>query len=277
MEYNFNFNMKKESEAEQVESESRDKLSPSQAELWDKLGDVVDAANYAIDNAPFLPGYLSPDSYDRLKSDRVVPTTDRTAAIVAAEQNLDEDELFAFLQDKTTLDVGAGKSDLSKEAASRGIDAKIIAVDMKLEALLEQSGDAVQASGENLPFADNSFDNVLATYSMPFWSNSADKAVHFLDETVRVVKPGGEIRIAPIASAQERPAIDSTTGRVFNPRGGEYNQNFIQIKCEIDIAVVEWLRRAEADPNLTVFLEYNPERVDGKEVVVTSVLIRKNK
>ncbi len=100
---------------------------------------------------------------------------------------------------QTVLDVAAGNGNASLAAARRFC--KVTSTDYVPE-LLEQSKQRANADGlpieyqqadaENLPFADNQFDNVVSTFGVMFTPNQARSAA----ELIRVCKPDGKIGLA---------------------------------------------------------------------------------
>lgn len=81
------------------------------------------------------------------------------------------------------LDVGAGPGQLSDElklwSASRGWDWSFVDTDLKAEAL--QSGRSVVCTATALPFADNSFDVVIATQMTHHLESEAEVIRHFVE------------------------------------------------------------------------------------------------
>ncbi|MBX2868819.1 MAG: class I SAM-dependent methyltransferase [Acidiferrobacterales bacterium] len=117
---------------------------------------------------------------------------------------------------QSVLDVAAGNGNVTLAAARRFCN--VTSTDY-VPSLLEQSkkrsiaeGFTVnyqQADAENLPFDDNSFDNVVSTFGVMFTPNQAQTA----SELVRVCKPGGKIGIANWTP-------DGLIGQLFKTLGG---------------------------------------------------------
>lgn len=97
-------------------------------------------------------------------------------------------------KDCKILDVGVGTGIFAAELEKRG--AKVIGIDPSDEMLsiAKQRGisEVIKGSGENLPFADEQFDIVLAFTSLEF---SPDPQ-QFISEMHRVCKPQGQIVVA---------------------------------------------------------------------------------
>lgn len=116
------------------------------------------------------------------------------------------------LRNKQILEIGSGQAYVAEEAKQKGIN--IISFDpvygtKKGRRIFQEYSEkqhkyvpikdpnAVGGVAENLPFADETFDYVLAYSSVPKFSISIERAEDAMDEMVRVLKPGGEIRIFP--------------------------------------------------------------------------------
>lgn len=108
-------------------------------------------------------------------------------------------ETLDLTSGNTLLDVAAGNGNITLAAARRYC--RVTSTDYVPE-LLEQgkvraaaegwSIDFQQADAEQLPFADNYFDNVVSTFGVMFAPNQAQSAA----ELIRVCKSGGKIGLA---------------------------------------------------------------------------------
>jgi ubiquinone/menaquinone biosynthesis C-methylase UbiE len=91
------------------------------------------------------------------------------------------------------LDFGCGNMYTSKEIANLVPNIKIMGVDVIEDLNLNLNGNTniqfKKYSGQSIPFADNSFDAVLAASSL----HHTHSPEFYLDEFKRVVKPGGII------------------------------------------------------------------------------------
>ena len=100
---------------------------------------------------------------------------------------------------QSVLDVAAGNGNVTLAAARRFCN--VTSTDY-VQSLLDQSNKRAEAEGlpvnyqqadaEDLPFADNSFDNVVSTFGVMFTPNQPLTA----SELIRVCKPGGKIGMA---------------------------------------------------------------------------------
>ncbi len=94
-----------------------------------------------------------------------------------------------FMQDKRILDVGALKGAFASEAKKYGI--AVTSLDRTDRGQLTTEG-FVLGSAQRLPFADESFDLVVARAAFHDLNVETKRFVH---EARRVLKPGGELRI----------------------------------------------------------------------------------
>lgn len=108
------------------------------------------------------------------------------------------------------LDIGAGEAEFGKFFSGKK-ETSVTSLDKK-------SGDGiVQGDVRNLPFSDNTFDLVVSHASIPnifisfcSESKSPEKETHeavsqALSEIIRILKPEGEARLAPIRFAKNYP------------------------------------------------------------------------
>lgn len=160
-----------------------------------------------------------------------------------AQYSSDRQELAAHvvLAGKDTLDVGCGTGGLMRWLRSNG--AHPVGVECgptQLAAALESDpdhvADYIDAPGENLPFADASFDLVTFIYSLHHVPGEA--MADALGEGARVLRPGGTLWVAePIADgpghevdrliddetevrANAQAALDAVEVDMLQPSGG---------------------------------------------------------
>jgi len=102
--------------------------------------------------------------------------------------------------DASVLDVGTGPGQLPLELANRRQDVRVIGIDPSSDmvrhatnritaAELADRVQAREASAEELPFADGSFDAVVSTLSAHHWADVGAA----ITEQARVVRPGGAL------------------------------------------------------------------------------------
>lgn len=111
---------------------------------------------------------------------------------------------------KKILDVGAGSAKFAKWAKEHGVSGEIYSLDPKKENFTEKEKSIVGAS-EALPFQDESFDLVVSNAAIPNMHIGEDlkivkeKVINSLNEMVRVLMPGGEIRLGRVLIGKKYP------------------------------------------------------------------------
>jgi len=110
---------------------------------------------------------------------------------------------------KKILDVGAGAAQFAKWAKEHGVSREIYSLEPKKEYLAEKDKSVV-ARAETMPFIDETFDLVVSNSAIPNVykdEGNADvmkeKVINNLREMMRVIKPGGEIRLARVLMGKE--------------------------------------------------------------------------
>lgn len=123
-------------------------------------------------------------------------------------------DLFGFsdneLKGKSVLDIGAADSKFAEESA--GITRRVVRLDLKFSGEPpEYINGAITGIVQDLPFADNSFDETLSAISL-YWINTGLNEA--LLEMIRVTKPEGKIRIFPAALKKGEMAQYSPSTRL---------------------------------------------------------------
>lgn len=154
-----------------------------------------------------------------------------------------ETEVFAELKDQTILDIGCGLTPFVRNSFFQRCDEQNIAcygVDPKLAhfnytwidqaAVLAMRGERIDrnapgkarhigAYAHDLPLPDQSVDLVVSSWFLFVWIR--EQALYdILEELHRVLKPGGQVRIAPT------PSLNQDLWRQWIPKGFEIEQKF---------------------------------------------------
>ncbi len=157
---------------------------------------------YTIFN--FMP---KPENKSLVKSLREIPISPRGLNYYLPHFKIEE--TYFDNPNEVIIDMGSGlKQNLAREVESRGLRAKVISVDPSLldgEHLEDNErkvsgsfhANTVAAFAERLPFSSNSIDKILVHSSIPYYSISEEIFLVELKEMIRVLKPGGEIKIYP--------------------------------------------------------------------------------
>lgn len=113
------------------------------------------------------------------------------------------------LENKKVLDLGTGQTDrLARELRDAGINATVVGVSPDLFTAFSRNDlkvlfpewrrQAVAAIAQKLPFKDESFDVILGLYSVTYCSWWPEQVQAWASELGRVLRPGGEARLAPV-------------------------------------------------------------------------------
>jgi len=128
------------------------------------------------------------------------------------------------LEGKKILDLGSGKTDkFARDLSKNGINCDVVSLNPDLideekrkeVRAFQHEGKLVAGIGEELPFQNNSFDGIYALFSASSYSKPSLKPENFslwTQEALRVLKPGGEIRIAPVSQEELQVYEDRFTG-----------------------------------------------------------------
>lgn len=124
------------------------------------------------------------------------------------------DAATALGQGASVLDIGTGPGRLLLELGRLRPDLRLTGVDVASDmvdtaaanvAQLGARATAVVGDAAKLPFEDHTFDLVISSLSLHHWADAAAGGA----EVVRVLRPGGQLRIYDIRSA---PFADLATG-----------------------------------------------------------------
>jgi len=235
----------------------KDKTEEGQKRMWGQLNEYLEIIENIKTNWPSY-GQKEEDFEEIIKKERTIPSTGRTEKEIAECYNLKVEEFEELLKNKKVLDFGCGESGLSKELNSKEIDTDIISVDIEKESLMKsEAKNSVQGSGDYLPFSDEKFNLILATYSLPYWSGSEDMVEKNFKELLRVLKKDGMLYITPITDMPNRPSINSDldTRNALSVR--EYHDGVIEILNRMQTKFIHLLKELKMDNNYKVKLGKN--------------------
>lgn len=130
----------------------------------------------------------------------------------------DEEVFRAYVEDlqlkpedfnKKILDVGAGGGQFAKWARAHGVSNEIYSLEPDAKYLFEKDKSVI-ASAEKIPLENESFDLVVSNGAIPnIYIDSGDveeikdKIKSSFNEMVRILKLGGEVRLARVLIGQE--------------------------------------------------------------------------
>jgi len=120
--------------------------------------------------------------------------------------------VFGYGEDGTrlagldVLDVGAGDSDFAQTVnESETIGGLVTRVDPKYKEQPPLYGELAEAAFvQNLPFPDDSFDEVISSWALFYLTEGSREAFR---EMLRVVRPGGKVKIFPVSYATRETTI----------------------------------------------------------------------
>lgn len=229
-----------------------------QQELWTHLERTRHTLGQIIENLEAqVPAGNHEEWAAELARTHVSTVTGRPLAQVAAEHGFNAHDLIEQIRGKRVLVIGPGNSTFGSELLAADPSIDLTSVDIEEERLSNQPGKTILASGESLPFDDQTFDTVFMTYSLPVWAMSPVQATRSLGEAARVLAPDGSLHIAPVAQARMRVPVarhDSVPAQEAEP-GADLRARIVL--CEVDAASIDWLQTVRSDSNFNTTLAWS--------------------
>ncbi|MEK9181065.1 MAG: class I SAM-dependent methyltransferase [Patescibacteria group bacterium] len=188
-----------------------------------------------IERKPFNESYFTPDSTDRGGRERGLDSYEAYLGFVREQ-----------LEGKDVLDLGSGETELfSRELKDAGVTANVVSLNpdyskeryrKKINSIEGWQKKSVAATAQSLPFKDESFDYVFGNHSVTVFASptvtefhpepegAARIAKQWALEVARVLKPGGEIRLAPIY-IKEYETFYKPLKKIWREAGLEFDEN----------------------------------------------------
>jgi len=235
----------------------QDKTKEGQEKMWNQLYKYAEIIEDTKTNMSIC--YQEKKDFEKvIKNKRAIPSTSRTEKEIARCYNLKVKEFEKLLKNKRVLDFGCGESGLSKELNSKEIDTDVISFDIKKEALTKsETENSIQGSGEALPFSDEKFDLILATYSLPYWAGSEDMVKNSFKELLRILKKDGVLYMSPITDIPKRPSINNNLD-LRNPLSiKECHDGVVEVLNRIQTECILLLKELKINNNYKIKLGKN--------------------
>lgn len=129
--------------------------------------------------------------------------------------SFEKDQVFPLLddvKDKEILDIGAGNGRLALRLVNMGAEVTAVDVSEKMLKKIRDTGKGIRVvvgEAESLPFANESFDIVIATFLIVHLKDLQ----LFFDEVYRVLKPSGKFLVTNI-NQRKAPEIKVDKGLI---------------------------------------------------------------
>jgi ubiquinone/menaquinone biosynthesis C-methylase UbiE len=230
--------------------EKKELAEDSQERMWEQLSELkskLEKENLQIEDGWKFSEGLADIRAGQVK--KIMEGKDRSAAgsqglrETANWYEMDEGGFLKILENKRTLDIGSSMSTLAKQAKARA-QCDIVSLDPN-ESVLKDKEMAVAAEGEALPFNKESFDEVFATFSLPYRATNEKQVEDFFQESLRVTKVGGHIHIVPITTIQNK-YFDTS-----------FDDSNIYVANKIQIKTIEVLQIFKESGEVEMLLEKN--------------------
>jgi ubiquinone/menaquinone biosynthesis C-methylase UbiE len=144
---------------------------------------------------------------------------------------------------KTVLDLGSGQTErFSRELKDFDNDTEIVSLNPDysinhIRKRMPKSEDhqkmSVAAIAQDLPFGSESFDRIVALYSVPWYYNPQENPEAYeawISEIIRVLKPKGIARLGPVFVEDKN--IGDVTEKVFEPFLNKVRNENLNVRLE---------------------------------------------
>ncbi|MCF7834153.1 MAG: class I SAM-dependent methyltransferase [Candidatus Pacebacteria bacterium] len=130
--------------------------------------------------------------------------------------------------DKVILDVGAGDARFAKYAKDKGVSSSIYSLEPNQKMVVVEK--ALIGHAEEIPMQDNFFDLIISNSAIPNIyigdKNVYEKVYKSFSEMLRVLKNGGEIRLARVLVGdkyENQKILANSVNKVLNELKERYN------------------------------------------------------
>lgn len=126
-----------------------------------------------------------------------------------------------YFRGTTIFDVGSGHSEFAKYMKEAHPECNVISIEPRIFSSLwkeevERPSGAVSARAEEMPFKEGSADEILASWSVPYYSKNDYTALRSIYEMLRCLKIGGQLKMTPFNDPE---GLDSDWDKVVTDRG----------------------------------------------------------
>ena len=184
----------------------------SQTELWKQIESYRDALGSRTGSE--TQAWIAENPLPSI--DKNCQPTERSLSSVASQHGMTQGELASRLAGQLALDVGGGFSMLHNTVSRLG--GNVITLDTPATFSKGVIENGVMGLAQRMPFRCSNFDLVLATYSLPSHAAAPRDIEMFIDEGLRVLKPGGSFLIAPLTVHDTSSQLKNRTWYYFLDR-----------------------------------------------------------
>ena len=156
-----------------------------------------------------------------IKKNRSDTITKRNLNEIVEEANIPKIALLKIFSNGLFLDIGSSGSSFSEEINSKlSLNSKVVSLDIRHKEISYKGADEpklVADSVKSLPFRANEFDSVLASWSLPIYTDSPSEVDRFFKQIRSILKVGGCLVVYPIVFFNSRIPKD-IEGKKIGPK-----------------------------------------------------------